>query len=250
MGKVKAKPKARRAPASARVVNGITVVDDAMLVKVSDLKPFDRNPNTHPEEQVRALSAWMLEVGFIVPILLDKNFTIIEGHGRVMAAERLEMDRVPALFARHLSPKQVRAHVVAGNQLARMAKVDPMNLKSLMQEIRLDYPDVRVVGFTDADMRKLSAEVKAMLPGHDGEVPDPDARTRARGERVTRGEDDEEEGDDPDSPADVDLEPFSVMLSEDDLAELHAAVRKVKERDDVTLTSVALLTIVREWGHA
>jgi ParB-like chromosome segregation protein Spo0J len=233
----------------AGTVNGITVIDGVPLVKLASIKPFKLNPRTHPEEQIRALTAWIMEVGFIVPVLLDKNHGLIEGHGRVAAAKALGMDRIPALSANHLTEKQVRAHVIAGNKLAAMATWDPLNLNAMLEEVKVDY-DLRAIGFSDVDLKRLGDDVDRLLMQRDSQ-PDPDERAVSRGEEPAHDDEEGESGGEerlPERGPDETV-PFSVLLTQDERTEVYAAIRKVKDRDGISMSSVAMLTIIREWNR-
>lgn len=227
-------------------VNGVTVIEGVPLISIADITPFERNPREHPEEQIKTLASWILEVGFIVPVLLDKNNGLIEGHGRLLAAKSLNMDKIPALHAAHLSEKQVRAHVLAGNKLASLATWDPLNLNHLLEQVRIDY-DASAIGFSDDDIRRLSDDVSrlALSANYDedndsAEESINDNESEARSERSAR--------DRGQTNADgAEIVPFSVMFTVAERAEVYDAIRLVKERDALTNSSEALLTIIREW---
>jgi hypothetical protein len=73
-------------------------------LKVNDLIPYAKNSRTHSEEQVGQIAASIREFGFTNPVLIDKEGTIVAGHGRVMAARKLGMESVPCIRLGHLSP--------------------------------------------------------------------------------------------------------------------------------------------------
>ena len=61
--------------------------------KLTDLKPYERNAKNHPAAQVKKIAASITEFGFLIPILVDGAGEIIAGHGRLLAAESLELKR-------------------------------------------------------------------------------------------------------------------------------------------------------------
>lgn len=65
-------------------------------VKIKKLKPYERNARTHSKDQVEKIVASIKEFGFINPVLIDADFGIIAGHGRVLAAQRMGMEEVPS----------------------------------------------------------------------------------------------------------------------------------------------------------
>jgi hypothetical protein len=118
-------------------------------VALECLKPNPRNARTHSKRQIKLIGDSLKTFGFINPILIDKNGMIIAGHGRVAAGKLLCMSEVPALRIEHLSDNEIRAYVLADNQLATLAGWDDdilaIELQHLM-EVVVDF-DVTVTGF-------------------------------------------------------------------------------------------------------
>src|SRR6266581_4808307 len=82
------------------------------------LIPFARNPRTHSDAQVAQIAASIAEFGFNNPILVDTKNGIIAGHGRLLAARKLQLTEVPVIVLDHLTETQKRAYIIADNQLA------------------------------------------------------------------------------------------------------------------------------------
>ncbi len=142
-------------------------------VKIEKLKPYENNARTHSEEQVEKISRSIKEFGFINPVLIDSNFGIIAGHGRVLGAKKLGMEEVPCLFVEDLTDEQKRAYILADNKLALDAGWDD---EILRQEIKaladLDF-DVLLTGFeledfdfnqTDIEFEEDDYDVEEKLP--------------------------------------------------------------------------------------
>ena len=87
-------------------------------VNINRLKPYENNARTHSEEQIKKIMRSIEEFGYINPVLIDGEFGIIAGHGRVMAGKRLGMTEVPCLFIEDLTETQKRAYILADNKLA------------------------------------------------------------------------------------------------------------------------------------
>src|ERR1035438_3309311 len=85
---------------------------------LENLIPYARNPRTHSEAQVAQLAASIAEFGFNNPILVDTKSGIIAGHGRLLAARKLQLAEVPVIVLDHLTEAQKRAYIIADNQLA------------------------------------------------------------------------------------------------------------------------------------
>lgn len=81
------------------------------------LIPYAGNPRTHSDAQVAQITASIAEFGFNNPILVDTNAGIIAGHGRLLAARKLQLKEVPVIVLDHLSETQKRAYILADNQL-------------------------------------------------------------------------------------------------------------------------------------
>lgn len=137
-------------------------------VKLSDIKPYDRNATKHPKSQVEELAAMIREYGFTQPILLDKNNNIIAGHGRHEAAELIKMEAVPCVFAQHLSERQVMALRIADNKISKKSKLDFEVLADELSELaKLDY-DLSLTGFDEQEIDALLKNDTSILPDMTG----------------------------------------------------------------------------------
>lgn len=119
--------------------------DNIMRRKVADLIPYARNSRTHSPEQIAQLAASIREWGFTNPILIDEAGTIIAGHGRVMAAQKLGIEELPCMTATGWTDAQRRAYVIADNKLAMNSDWDMEILKVEMQDLG-DF-DLTLTGF-------------------------------------------------------------------------------------------------------
>jgi site-specific DNA-methyltransferase (adenine-specific) len=125
------------------------------LVEIDRLIPYARNSRTHSPEQIAQIVASMKEFGFTNPVLVDEQGGIIAGHGRVMAARELGMDKVPCLTLEGLSEAQKRAYVIADNKLAENAGWDVQMLAQEMEELRLANYDTNLTGFDIGEIDDL-----------------------------------------------------------------------------------------------
>src|SRR5438876_11146591 len=94
------------------------------LWPIDRLIPFGRNPRTHSDAQVAQIAASIAEFGFNNPILVDTNAGIIAGHGRLLAARKLQLAEVPVIVLDHLSEAQKCAYLLADNRLAENSSWD------------------------------------------------------------------------------------------------------------------------------
>src|SRR5437879_3409275 len=88
------------------------------LLPLDKLIPYAQNPRTHSDAQVAQIAASIREFGFNNPILVDSDSGIIAGHGRLLAARKLQLSQVPVIVLDHLSETQKRAYIIADNRLA------------------------------------------------------------------------------------------------------------------------------------
>ncbi len=129
-----------------------TTVEGSLIVvyqPVSRLISYPHNARTHSKHQIRQIARSITEFGFTNPILIDKNSTIIAGHGRLLAAQMLGMEQVPTIRLETLTESQIRAYVLADNQLALNAGWDKSilaiefeHLLAINEEI-----DITITGF-------------------------------------------------------------------------------------------------------
>ena len=124
-------------------------------LKVGDLIPYVNNSRTHSDEQVMQVASSIKEFGFTNPILIDDDGGIIAGHGRLMAAKKLGLDKVPCIRLGHLSEAQRKAYVIADNKLALNSGWDNDLLKiELMQLDSIDF-DLNLTGFDLSELANI-----------------------------------------------------------------------------------------------
>lgn len=88
---------------------------------VSALKPYEKNARVHGERDIKAIMASIEEVGFSDPIGVWGDNVIVEGHGRLIAAERLGLETVPVIRLDHMTDEQRRAYAIFHNRTAEMS---------------------------------------------------------------------------------------------------------------------------------
>jgi DNA modification methylase len=132
------------------------------LRKVAELVPYARNARQHPEKQVAQIAGSIRAFGFNNPVLVDAEGGIVAGHGRVLAAERLGLDRVPTIQLDHLSENERRAFILADNRIAENGGWDQDLLSLEMADLSALGLDVSLTGFTAPEINKLlSAGIEA-----------------------------------------------------------------------------------------
>jgi DNA modification methylase len=122
---------------------------------IGDLIPYARNARTHSEAQVALIAGSIREYGFTNPVLVDGENGIIAGHGRVMAARKLGLARVPVIELAHLTEAQKRAYILADNKLAEQAGWDRELLALELGDLQDMAVDVASLGFDAGELDAL-----------------------------------------------------------------------------------------------
>jgi DNA modification methylase len=122
------------------------------------LVPYARNPRTHSDAQVAQIAASIAQFGFNNPVLVDTSAGIIAGHGRLLAARKLELDHIPVIMLDHLDDTQKRAYLLADNKLAELAGWDENLLRAELEDLKAEDFDLDVLGFSADDLRLLLEE--------------------------------------------------------------------------------------------
>jgi DNA modification methylase len=140
-------------------------------VAVDKLIPYAKNSRTHSPEQVGQIAASIKEFGFRNPILVD-GVGIIAGHGRLMAAQKLGLDKVPTIDCSDMTESQKKAYIIADNKLAMNAGWDTAMLSIEMKDLEDEGFDLALLGFDDKELNALlEPEVSEGLTDEDA-VPD------------------------------------------------------------------------------
>jgi ParB-like chromosome segregation protein Spo0J len=128
-------------------------------VAVEKLIPYVRNSRTHSDAQVAQIAASIKEFGWTNPILVDGTNGIIAGHGRLLAARKLEQTEVPVIELAHMTESQKKAYVIADNQLAMNAGWDTSMLTLELSDLKDSDFDLNVIGFSAEDMKTFTQEI-------------------------------------------------------------------------------------------
>ena len=123
-------------------------------ISTETIKPYGNNPKCHGNKQVQQIVDSIKEFTFTNPILVDENNVILAGHGRLLAAKKLGIKKVPAIRLLHLSDPQKKAYRIADNKLTECGEWDQDLLTLEFQELdklELDF-SLDITGFDNADI--------------------------------------------------------------------------------------------------
>ena len=133
---------------------------DMQLVLVAKLVPYLNNARTHNPEQIMKLRSSLREFGFINPVIIDRDFNVIAGHGRILAAKEEGITEVPCVFVDHLTDAQKKAYIIADNRMAMDAGWDENLLRVEIEALQGADFDVSLTGFDENELADLFNEDK------------------------------------------------------------------------------------------
>jgi hypothetical protein len=130
------------------------------------LTPYSKNAKVHSIEQIDKIAGQIASFGFDQPIVVDKDFVIIKGHGRREAAIRLNLQEVPIVVADHLDEYQAMAARIADNKVAD-APWDVDMLKFDLGTLKTHDFDLKLTGFDMPALKSFvdSGEVRPEIIG-------------------------------------------------------------------------------------
>lgn len=132
------------------------------ILSIKKIKPYSNNVKRHPKEQIIKIANSIRQYGYVQPIVVDRNFTIIIGHGRYEALKLIGVDKVPVIIA-DLSEEEARALRIADNRLSEISLWDELNLQvelSFLQESGM--LGKLELGFVDKEIEKLLISVESV----------------------------------------------------------------------------------------
>ncbi|HIH8003345.1 TPA: site-specific DNA-methyltransferase [Streptococcus suis] len=130
------------------------------LADINDLIPYIRNARTHSESQIAQIAASIKEFGFLSPILIAEDNTILAGHGRLAAARKLGLTKVPCVKESHLTETQRRAYIIADNKLSLNAGWDEDMLAIELSELQGADFDLDLLGFDESELVNIFEDDK------------------------------------------------------------------------------------------
>lgn len=120
-------------------------------VEVRKLIPYANNAKIHGKKQLEKLKESISEFGFLTPCLIDQNFNIIAGHGRIMAAKELNLKKVPCVYVEGLSEQQRRAYILADNRLGELGEWDMELVAQELNALTDEGFNIDLTGFSIDD---------------------------------------------------------------------------------------------------
>lgn len=121
-------------------------------VPLDKIIPYARNPRVNTQSAVDKVKSSIHEFGWQQPIVVDKEYIIIAGHTRYLAAKQLGLSEVPVHVAENLTPAQIQAYRITDNRSAQESKWDNELLKIELFDLKsMDY-DLGLTGFDAVEL--------------------------------------------------------------------------------------------------
>lgn len=125
------------------------------LADIEELIPYARNARTHSQAQITQIAASIKEFGFLAPVVIDEDNTILCGHGRFYAAQKLGLKKIPCVKESHLTEAQKRAYIIADNKLSINAGWDDELLAVELSDLQGEGIDLSITGFDEKELADL-----------------------------------------------------------------------------------------------
>ena len=125
------------------------------VVNIDKIIPYARNARTHSKEQIAQIRASFREFGVISALIVDENYNLLAGHGRLEAARAEGLKELNCIVVEHLTESQKRAYIIADNRLALNAGWDVEMLSVELSDLQGVEFDLSLLGLEDAELNKL-----------------------------------------------------------------------------------------------
>ncbi len=138
------------------------------MVPIGDLTADPRNVKLHPDTQVSQIALSIERFGFLDPVAVDQNGVVVEGHGRLIAAQHLGMTEVPVLRLTFKSQTERRAYAIAHNQTQQLSPMDTAVVMAEFDRIGVDTGDYGALGYTGEDVIFMELDRQQKAEGTTG----------------------------------------------------------------------------------
>ena len=125
------------------------------IIEVDKLVPYANNARTHSKAQIDQIAASIRAFGYMTPITIDENNTILSGHGRYYALQKLGIKKIPCMRVSHLTENEKKAYIIADNKIALNAEWDEDMLKVDIADLEAADFDMDLLGFSEKEMKSM-----------------------------------------------------------------------------------------------
>lgn len=145
-------------------------------IDIDKIKPYAGNQKEHPEKQIDNIATSIREFGFIQPLVLDKENEIVIGHGRYLAAQKLNMKTAPVIYVENLTKEQVRKLRIIDNKLNESDWIVE-KLKAELEQLDFSGFDISFDDLLET-LDDMSGKEEQSI--EEGETPEPPAKPKAK----------------------------------------------------------------------
>lgn len=139
---------------------------DYIQVDINAIKPYENNARLHSSIQINQIMQSIKEFGFTNPLIIDTEYNLIAGHGRLEALKQLnKIDfkdnpilQVPCIQVKDLSDTQKRALCLADNQIALNSTWDNEKLQDELEKLVNENFNFDCLGFDDSVFDDLNID--------------------------------------------------------------------------------------------
>lgn len=125
------------------------------MISIDKIIPYENNAKLHPREQVNQIIDSIKEFGFNDPIAVNEKMVIIEGHGRMLAAQKMGLKEVPCIVLKGLTPAQEKAYMLAHNKLTMNSDFDIELLEEELKSLKNENYDLLMTGFSEDEFKEI-----------------------------------------------------------------------------------------------
>lgn len=142
--------------------------------QIKDLKPYKKNAKKHTKEQVEKIANSIKEFGFTQPVIIDKNMSVVAGHGRILGAKKAGLKNVPTVMLEELTEEQIKAYRLVDNKLNESEWDNVLLEQELneLQEMQMELFGFNIAEEMEEEEKKYT--MKTNIPQYEikGEIPE------------------------------------------------------------------------------
>ncbi len=208
------------------------------------LRHYAGNTRKHDEQNVAEIAASISRFGFINPVLVDPDGEIIAGHGRALAADFLQLEKVPVIVLANLGEAERRALRLADNRIAEKSTWDNDAVQAELKALRELEISTDGLGWSDAELDRMLAEAEGILPEHAYET-----ATQAAHREPTEQDDTDDVPVRPAEPkaSDDDYSMFELVMLHENKIRLIETLSKIRAEHLYEKLEDALMHMVRHY---
>jgi ParB-like chromosome segregation protein Spo0J len=221
-------------------------ITNIILRATDSLVPFAGNARTHPEHQLEQLCRNIERFGFYNPVLTDEDGTIIAGHGRVMAAQRMGLEEVPTIVIKGLSESERRALTLADNRIQMNASWDMDKVREELSALADEDFDLSFTGFSDGEIESLLSDTMGILPDMESEFVQTVAQAVQQDKQAPTAGDEMEQPREP-RASDDDYSRFDLVMTHSNKVELVELLSQIRADKMYDTLEEALMDLVKFW---